>query len=77
MSVTHYDVVEGRIALSLMLGLLAFALVAHLIVGAPMSAAPALIAFGGLTVITLQNGMLYMGRLVGDGETEAEGAEAA
>jgi len=76
MILTHYDVVEGRIALALLLGLLGFALLAHLIVGQPVAFIPALIAFGGLVVLMLQNTLLYLSRLV-DSEDETEGAEAA
>ncbi|ADQ68459.1 hypothetical protein GL213_14480 [Halogeometricum borinquense] len=77
MTVTHYDVVEGRIALSLMLGLLAVALLAHLIVSSPVSFLPALIALGGLAVLTIQNGLIYLSQVVGSEKNEAEGTEIA
>lgn len=76
MTITHYDVVEGRIGLSLMVGLLAFALIAHLVVGTPMSFLPALVALGGLAVLTIQIGLLYLSRLASSSD-ETEEPEAA
>ncbi|MBP1987229.1 hypothetical protein [Halolamina salifodinae] len=78
MTVTHYDVVEGRIALALLIGLLSLALFAHLVIGQPSSMMPALIALGGLMILTFQNVLIYLSQLgAGEEEEEAEGANAA
>lgn len=59
MTLTHYDVVEGRVGASLLLGFLAFAVIANFVVGTQTAArGPALLALGGAVAIFLQNAML-------------------
>jgi hypothetical protein len=61
-NLTASDLIEGRIALILLVGYLGFALAAHLLVGRPASALPALVALGGLVTLLVQNSLLAVSR---------------
>lgn len=79
MTLTHYDVVEGRIGLSLLLGFLAFAVVANYAVGPAAARGPLLIGIGGAFAILLQNALLAARNFAADPEEieEPDEPEAA
>lgn len=66
MQLTATDLVEGRFGVSLLIGLLAFAVIANVAVKPPASVLPASLALGGAVVLLVQNTLLLVSRQFGE-----------
>lgn len=76
MALTASDVVEGRIGIALLLGFLAFGVIANVIVQPPASIPAAMLALGGAVAILLQNTLTYISQWAEERRSETP-ADAA